>query len=56
MHSEWHSHRGVDPEEADRHINSLETMAVFLGLESFSDQVSDKHVKILLDKKPRLTF
>ena len=45
-----------DPEEADRHINSLKTMAVFLGLESFSDQVSDKHVKILVDKKPRLTF
>ena len=31
-----------DPEEANRHINYLETMAVFLGLQSFSDQVSDK--------------
>ena len=38
-----------DPEEAARHINYLETMAVFLGLQSFSDQVSDKHVKVLVD-------
>ena len=38
-----------DPKEADRHINYLETMAVFLGLQSFSDQVSDKHVKVLVD-------
>ena len=38
-----------DPEEADRHINLLETTAVFLGLQSFSDQVSDKHVKVLVD-------
>ena len=38
-----------DPEEAARHINYLETMDVFLGLQSFSDQVSDKHVKVLVD-------
>ena len=38
-----------DPEVANRHINYLETMAVFLGLQSFSDQVSDKHVKALVD-------
>ena len=38
-----------DPEEADRHINYLEAMAVFLGVQSFSDQVSDKHVKVLVD-------
>ena len=38
-----------NPEEADRHINYLETMAVFLGVQSFSDQVPDKHVKVLVD-------
>ena len=40
-----------DPEEADRHISYLETMVVFLRLQSFSDhdQVSDKHVKVLVD-------
>ena len=38
-----------DPMEADRHINYLETMPLFLRLQSFSDQVSDKHVKVLVD-------
>ena len=33
-----------DPEDAARHINYLETMA---GLQSSSDQVSDKHVKVV---------
>ena len=37
-----------DPKEAARH-NYLEIMAVFLGLQSFSDQVSDKHVKVPVD-------
>ena len=38
-----------DPEIANRPINYLEAMAVFLGLQSFSDQVSDKHIKVLVD-------
>ena len=38
-----------DPEIVDRPINYLETMAVFLGLQSFSDQVSGKHIKVLVD-------
>ena len=37
------------PEEADRHINYLEAKAVFLGLKSFSDQLSNKHVRVLVD-------
>ena len=37
------------PEEASEHVNLLEIKAVLLGLQSFIDKVSCKHVKVLID-------
>ena len=37
------------PDEAKNHINYLEMFAVFLALKSFTEQISEKHVKVLID-------
>ena len=37
------------PEEAQHDINYLEILAVFLALKSFSNTVSGKHIKLMVD-------
>ena len=45
----WHDHRGVwNPDEATHDINYLEILAVLFALQSFSDKVSAKHIKLMV--------
>ena len=42
-------------EEAQHHINYLELLAVFLALQAFSDSLTGKHVKVMIDNMTALT-
>ena len=43
------------PEEAQHDINYLEMLAVFLALKSFSNTISGKHVKLLVENTTAVT-
>ena len=43
------------PEEAQHDINYLEMLAVFLALKSFSNTISGKHVKLMVDNTTAVT-
>ena len=46
----WHDNRGRwNPDEATHDINYLEMLAVLFALQSFSDKVSAKHIKLMVD-------
>ncbi|XP_031549386.1 uncharacterized protein LOC116286930 [Actinia tenebrosa] len=44
------------PEEAGKHINYLEMLAIKLALESFENKVSHKHVKLMVDNMTAVTI
>ena len=43
------------PDEKSKHINYLELLAVYLALQSFTPQVTGKHVKVMVDNMTALS-
>ena len=46
----------VPPAEAEKHINELELKAVFFALCSLSDNVRNKHIRILSDNTTTVCY
>ena len=43
------------PDEKSKHINYLELLAVYLALQSFTPQVTGKHIKVMVDNMTALS-
>ena len=44
------------PDEKSKHINYLKLLAVYLALQSFTPQVTGKHVKVMVDNMTALSL